>query len=74
MFANENQCADFLQILNSTHPSIQFTFEKEFENKLLFLDVLTKNIHENSSPQYNENQLSPVNIFDGILSFQQSEN
>jgi hypothetical protein len=42
IFANENQCNDFFKVLNSTHPSIQFTFEKEFENKLPFLDVLVE--------------------------------
>ena len=32
----------FQQHLNSQHPSIQFTWEEESENNLLFLDVFVK--------------------------------
>ena len=38
IFDSENDCDKFLQ-LNSLHPSLQFMFEKEVNQSLLFLDV-----------------------------------
>ena len=37
---SEKECKDFFILLNSLHPSLHFTFEKEYNCSLLFLDVL----------------------------------
>ena len=41
-FNDENECNEFLSHLNSLHPSLRFTFEKEYSPSLPFLDVLLK--------------------------------
>ena len=42
-FSNENECDHFLRIcLNLLHPSLRFTFEKESNLNLSFLDVLVE--------------------------------
>jgi len=42
VFDNERECDLFLEQLNSLHPSLQFTFEKECNQSLPFLDVMVK--------------------------------
>lgn len=42
VFSNEADCNDFLTHLNSLHPSLRFTFEKESNHSLPFLDVLVE--------------------------------
>ena len=47
VFNNEDECNEFFSHLNSLHPSLRFTFEKECNRTLPFLDVLVeKNDHE----------------------------
>ena len=41
-FNNEADCEEFFCHLNSLHPSLRFTFEKECDNCLPFLDVLVE--------------------------------
>ena len=41
-FNNEADCEEFLCHLNSLHPSLRFTLEKECDNCLPFLDVLVE--------------------------------
>ena len=40
LFENENQALVFLDFLNSQHPNLNFTKEKEQMKQLPFLDVL----------------------------------
>ena len=42
VFSNEDECELFLDSLNSLHPSLRFTFEKEYNLVLPFLDVLVE--------------------------------
>ena len=42
MFQNEFNCNRFLKQLNSPHQSLTFTYEKEVNGKLPFLDVLVE--------------------------------
>ena len=47
VFNDEDECNEFFSHLNSLHPSLHFTFEKECNRTLPFLDVLVeKNDHE----------------------------
>ena len=41
-FSNEDECDLFLDSLNSLHPSLRFTFEKESNLALPFLDFLVE--------------------------------
>ena len=42
VFCNKGECNEFLTFLNSLHPSLCSTFEKENNCSLPFLDVLVK--------------------------------
>ena len=42
VFSNEDECDLFLDSLNSLHPSLRFTFEKESNLALPFLNVLVE--------------------------------
>ena len=42
VFSNEDECDLFLDSLNSLHPSLRLTFEKDFNLALPFLDVLVE--------------------------------
>jgi len=48
MFHSEHDALIFLDYINSRHPNIRFTMEKELNRKLLFLDVLIDNSDTNS--------------------------
>ena len=61
VFNSENDCDEFLYQLNFLHPFLRFTFEKEVNQSLSFLDVqmkkisskLIKSVYRNSHLQYN---------------------
>ena len=44
IFDRENDCDKFLHQLNSLHPSLRFTFEKEVNQSLPFLDVQVEKV------------------------------
>ena len=46
LFKNENDADSFLIQLNSMHPSLKFTMEKESNHQLAFLDVF---VHKTST-------------------------
>ena len=48
MFHPEHDALIFLDYINSRHPNIRFTMEKELNRKLPFLDVLIDNSDTNS--------------------------
>ena len=43
VFNNEDDANNFFIYLNTKHPNITFTMEKQIENKIAFLDVLVNN-------------------------------
>ena len=43
LFHSENQALLFFNYINSRHPNIRFTMEKEIDHKIPFLDVLINN-------------------------------
>ena len=64
---DEEECNEFLSHLNSLHLSLRFTFEKECNRTLPFLDVLVeKNDHE-FVVSVGKSRLSLANTFAGIL-------
>ena len=40
VFERERDAVSFSNYINSQHPNIRFTMEKEVDNKLAFLDVM----------------------------------
>ena len=44
LFHSENDALLFFNSINSRHPNIRFTKEKEIDHKIPFLDVLINNI------------------------------
>ena len=70
VFSNENECDLFLDSLNSIHPSLCFTFDKESNLALPFLDCWLKNHFPSSLLPSIGNPYSPVNIYARISSVQ----
>ena len=50
IFNQESECDEFLKRLNSLHKSLQFTSEKESNNRISFLDVLVLREDNNILP------------------------
>ena len=48
LFHSEQDAIAFFDYINSQHPNIRFTFEKEIDHVLPFLDVLIDNTHHDS--------------------------
>ena len=46
IFRSEDECTSFLDALNSMHSALKFTFEKEENDRLPFLDVLVEKSNE----------------------------
>ena len=46
LFGSEDECTSFLDALNSMHSALKFTFEKEENDQLPFLDVLVEKSNE----------------------------
>ena len=47
LFKNENDAINFFDFINIQHPNISFTYEKQIDGKLCFLDVMIKNTNTN---------------------------
>ena len=63
---NGYECNLFLHSLNSLWTSLRWTFEKQFNLALPFLDVLVKKSSSKFISSFTENPHSPVNIYAGI--------
>ena len=46
IFGPEEECTSFLDALNSMHLALKFTFKKEENDQLSFLDVLVEKSNE----------------------------
>ena len=67
VFNDEDKCNEFFSHLNSLHPSLRFTFEKECNRTLPFLDVLVERMITNLLHLSTGNRLSLANTFAGTL-------
>ena len=65
VFNNEEDCNTFFIHLNSLHPSLRFTYEKESNHSLPFLDVLVE--RHDSEFLSSGNPPSPASIYVGTL-------
>ena len=64
VFNDEDKCNEFFSHLNSLHPSLRFTFEKECNQTLPFLNVLVENIdHEFVTSTYRKPTFNGQYIF-----------
>ena len=46
-FNSKQDANDFLKFINTQHPNIKFTFEKQKDDKLAFLDILISKTDQN---------------------------
>ena len=46
-FNSKQDANDFLKFINTQHPNIKFTFEKQKDDKLAFLDILISTTDQN---------------------------
>ena len=60
LFRNESNVEEFQKYLNTKHPNIKFTVEKEQDNKLPFLDVEVTRVGNEFTTGTSVNQLSVV--------------
>ena len=67
VFNDEDECNEFFSHLNSLHPSLCFTFEKEYNQTLPLLDVLVEKNDHKFLHLSTESQLSLANTFAGTL-------
>ena len=67
IFGSEEECTSFLDALNSMHSASKFTFEKEENDQLPFLDALVEKSNEGFlTSQFSENLLLLDRTFIGI--------
>ena len=59
LFNSDRDATIFFDYINSRHPNIKFTMEKQVNHKLPFLDVLI----DNNDPQFLSNKGLPQEIF-----------
>ena len=73
VFNDEDECNEFFSHLNSLHPSLCFTFEKECNRALPFLDILVEKMITNSLHRSTESRFSLANTFAGTLFVYETE-
>ena len=54
LLKSENEANDFLQFINTVHPNLKFTVEKQKDGTLPFLDVLISNIDKCNTSVYHK--------------------
>ena len=68
LFNSESDADKFYEFLNKQHPNITFTFEKQQNNQISFLDILIKNNGENFSMTIFR-KTTAIGLFTNYLSF-----
>ena len=68
LFNSESDADKFYEFLNKQHPNIKFTFEKQQNNRISFLDILIKNNGENFSTTIFR-KTTAIGLFTNYLSF-----
>ena len=67
-FNPEEDADEFLKFINTQHPNIKFTFEKQKDDKLAFLDVLISKTDQNfCSSVYSK--MTSIGLFTNFVSF-----
>ena len=66
---NSESDAKFCEFLNKQHPNIKFTFEKQQNNKISFLNILIKNNGENFFTTIFCKKNPAIILFTNYLSF-----
>ena len=60
LFSDEQEAEDFLKEMNSQHPSLQFTIEKEHNNQINFLDMT---VYHSNKTLHTKWHIKPTNTF-----------
>ena len=68
LFNSESDADKFYEFLNKQHPNIKFTFEKQQNNQISFLDILIKINGENFSTTIFRKKTT-IGLFTNYLSF-----
>ena len=68
LFNSEQDADEFLKFLNTQHPNIKFTFEKEKDGKLAFLDVLISKTDQNLRTSVYR-KMTSIGLYTNFVSF-----
>ena len=68
MFNSEQDAEEFFKFLNAQHPNIKFTFEKEKDGKLTFLDVLISKTHQDLCTSVYR-KMTSIGLYTDFVSF-----
>ena len=68
LFYCENDAIKFFDFLNTRHPNIKFTFEKQIDGKLAFLDILLSTTQDKFSTSVFRKKTS-IGLYTNFTSF-----
>ena len=68
LFNSEQDANEFFKLLNSQHPNIKFTFEKQKDDKLAFLDVLFSKTGQNFCTSVYR-KMTSIGLYTNFVSF-----
>ena len=68
MFNSEQDADEFFKFLNSRHPNIKFTFEKQKDDKLAFLDILISKTDQNFCTSIYR-KMTSIGLYTNFVSF-----
>ena len=68
MFNSEQDADEFFKFLNSRHPNIKFTFEKQKDDKLAFLDILILKTDQNFCTSIYR-KMTSIGLYTNFVSF-----
>ena len=68
LITSEQDADEFFKFLNSQHPNIKFTFEKQKDDKLAFLDILISKTEQNFCTSVYR-KMTSIGLYTNFVSF-----